>query len=124
MSHIKTLTVIVSILFITPTTVYVVADTRLWHQKPAHEIPMPMAHESSNHISAVCPSSTAARRVSLSSPARKQMKIAGMIEKVFVYSTGVHSDLSRAISADLVHRSGMQYRVISCDLVRSRVIAL
>lgn len=31
----------VSILFMTPTTEYAVAVTRLWHQKPAHDIRMP-----------------------------------------------------------------------------------
>ena len=34
LSQIITLTVTVSILFMTPTTVYVVADTSDWHQKP------------------------------------------------------------------------------------------
>ena len=37
------LAVTVSILFITPTTVYDVAETKLWHQKPAHEMHIPDA---------------------------------------------------------------------------------
>lgn len=33
------------ILFITPTTEYVVAETTLWHQKPAQDIPTPVKSE-------------------------------------------------------------------------------
>ena len=41
LSQMSTLTVTVSILFITPTTVYEVAVTKDWQRKPAHEMQMP-----------------------------------------------------------------------------------
>ena len=50
LSHMSVLTITVSILFITPTTVYVVAETRDWHQKPAQEMPIPTKHESASHL--------------------------------------------------------------------------
>ena len=74
----------VSILFITPTTVYVVAETSDWHQKPAHEMPIPKAHEMNSHHSAVFVTCTEASRSSRSSPAMRQMKSAGRMEKVLV----------------------------------------
>lgn len=78
LSHTSTFSVTVSILFITPTTVYFVAETSDWHQKPAQEMPMPMTHERPSHKSdafVICRSSG---RSGLSSPAKEQQIVAGV----------------------------------------------
>ena len=58
MSQIKVFTVTVSILFITPTTVYAVAEITVWHENPAHEMPVPTTHETRSHVTPAVVSST------------------------------------------------------------------
>jgi hypothetical protein len=76
--------VTVSILFMTPTTVYEVAVTRLWQRKPAQLMQMPTTHEASSQKSAALVSSIPCSRAWLSSPAITPTSIAGSTERVFV----------------------------------------
>ena len=87
-----TLTITVNILFITPTTVYVVAETSCWHQKPEYEMLIPMKHEAPSQKYAALLRSTLASLLSSSSPATKQSPSAGRMESELVYSTGVQSE--------------------------------
>ena len=89
-SQMRTFTVTVSILFMTPTTEYVVAVTTLWHQKPAHEMQMPTKQLRPSHVRPVDVSAANEwlRRLLPSSPAMAATKRAGSTEKVFVYRTG------------------------------------
>ena len=76
--------VTVSILFMTPTTVYEVAVTRLWQRKPAQLMQMPTTHEVSSQKSAALVSWILCSRAWLSSPAMMPTSIAGSTESVFV----------------------------------------
>ena len=85
----STFIVMVSILFITPTTVYEVADKRLWHKNPAHEMQMPIPQETKSQNNAAFVKWIESSRSADSSPANRPRQMAGSTEKVFVYRTGV-----------------------------------
>ena len=83
----RTLIATVSILFMTPMTVYIVAVKIDWHEKPDHEMPKPMMQDVTRHIIPGARIRTDVTRLQSSSPESAHNNIVGAIESVLVYMT-------------------------------------